>query len=750
MNVWQATERAARTGYSRLFPHAVLAAACAGLALPVSATAQEGDTDIEQLVITATRLPRTVENIAGTITLVSAEQIERELTEDIDDLVRFQPGVSLSTARRGGNEGFSIRGIGGNRVLTIIDGIRGSDIYQAGPASHGRDNIDTDHIKTVELIRGPASVLYGADAIGGAVILTSKAPQDYLAPDQDRHFSMRASTADADSQTRSGFTAAYQRSALGLLAQYTHRAFAEQQVAGPGSLNPQDGTSDSLLLQAHWDAAPGHQLRFSVDRFVEKTKTRLDSDIGRTVTASHGLDDTRRLRFGLHYQWLAGLALFDDLEFSINEQDTEALQHTEQLRTSYSFVDPRDPRSHGGVAALRQTDFEFNQQTFALNLNLRKTVLQDSVTHSLAYGANFEQTETQRPRNRCEQDLASGQRLCRISAYPFAPPEVFPNKTIPDTSTTRSGFYIQDEMVFANGRITLIPGARYDRYEMDALPDSALDGTGEVERYGFAVKSISEGATSLSLGVLYDFDETWSMFGQYAEGYRPPNFAEANQSFVNLGLQYAAVPNPELAAETSKGLEFGLRGNFANAFLSIAAYRNRYSDFIESAFVRTEGRISLFQNRNVGKVEIRGAEVNARLVLNARWQARTALAWSRGDDLTASTPLDSVEPLTAVAGLRFDATSRRWGGELLLTAVADKDRVSSADSVTAKGYQVVDLIGHYDFSPATRLRFGAFNVFDTQYARWVNISSLNADQATAIENARQPGRNFRVGLHVDI
>ena len=112
-------------------------------------------------------------------------------------------------------------------MLTIIDGIRGNDIYQAGPASYGRDNIDTDSIKTVQLIRGPASVLYGADAIGGAVILTSKEPGDYLAADQTRYFNLRASAADADEQNRGGFTAAFQSGDLGLLAQYTHREFAE-------------------------------------------------------------------------------------------------------------------------------------------------------------------------------------------------------------------------------------------------------------------------------------------------------------------------------------------------------------------------------------------------------------------------------------------------------------------------------------------------------------------------------------------
>ena len=726
-----------------------LLAVSLGIALAGPVAGQESNDRIEELIVNATRLPRAIEDIAGTVSLITAEEMERELVEDLDDLVRFQPGVSISTARRGGNEGFSIRGIGGNRVLTVFDGIRSNDIYHAGPASYGRDNIDTDNIKTVELIRGPASALYGADAIGGAVIVTSKAPRDYLESDRVA-FNLRASAADADEQYRGGFTAAFQLGDAGLLAQYTHREVAQQEVNGPGSLNPQDGGSDSLLLQLHWDVSPRRQLRFSMDNFVEEVATQLDSDIGRSVSNSLGLDDTERLRVGMRYQWQAGLALFDDLELDLNQQKTDASQYTEQTRTSYSFLNPRDPRTYGGTTALRESTFDFDQQTLALNLNLRKTIATGSLTHSLAYGANLEQTDTQRPRDRCDEELASGRTSCRISAYPFAPPEVFPNKTIPDTSTTRSGIYVQDEIVFGEGGLTLIPGARYDRYRMKAMPDPTLDGTGQVSGYGFAVESIDEGAASLSLGVLYDLNGVWSLFGQYAEGYRPPNFAEANQSFVNLGFQYATVPNPELSSEKSKGLEFGLRASFANAFLSVAAYRNRYKNFIESAFAGTRGPISLFQNRNIGKVEIRGAEFNGRFFLNEQWQVRTALAYAHGDNRSASTPLDSVDPLTVVAGLRFDAASGRWGGELLLTAVGKKERVSTPERATAESHAVVDLVGNYDISDSVRLRFGVFNVFDEVYARWINISSLNADSMSAIENAQQPGTNFRIGFHLDI
>ena len=107
-------------------------------------------------------------------------------------------------------------------------------------------------------------------------------------------------------------------------------------------------------------------------------------------------------------------------------------------------------------------------------------------------------------------------------------------------------------------------------------------------------------------------------------------------------------------------------------------------------------------------------------------------------------------PLTLVAGLRFDAPSGRWGGELLFTAVGKKDRVSTPERVTADSYSVIDLVGNYDFSESVRLRFGAFNVFDERYARWINISSLNADSTTAIENAQQPGLNFRIDLQIDI
>ncbi|PCJ24646.1 MAG: hypothetical protein COA96_08975 [SAR86 cluster bacterium] len=711
-------------------------------------TAQESSLKTEELIITATRLPRTIDDIAGTVSVISAADIEHQLADDLDDLVRFQPGVTMNTSARGGNQGFSIRGIGGNRVLTVIDGVRSSDIYAAGPSSYGKDSFEVDDLKSVEIIRGPASVLYGADAMGGVVLLNTKGPRDYLGADSGSYFNISSSLDSADEQKKLGFTGAYQAGSFGVVTQFTHREFQEHDVAGSGKLNPQDGDSDGLLIKTYWDLTESQQLIFTLDSYTENNEIDLISDLGTSVTESFGEDETERDRISLVYHVDYEAAVFDSFDLSLHQQTTDALQRTRQDRVSYSFLNPVDSSTYGGTSARRNTDFEFNQKTVAVGLNLRKTIQQQSLQHSIAYGFNYDKTETERPRNRCDEQLSTGLVTCNIAAYPFAPTENFPNKTFPDSETRRTGLYIQDEISFENIGLTLIPGIRHDRYKMQPSIDSLLDSSGIIESFGgFQVEGVDEGATSISLGAIYEVSDRISAFAQYSEGYRPPNFDESNQAFVNLGFGYATVPNPDLDAESSKGLEIGMRLNTDNMFVSLAAYQNRYEDFIDSAFVGMEGSISLYQDRNIGKVKIIGAELVSTWYLTDEWQLRGSFAYAHGDNQEADIPLDSVDPLTAVVGLRFDSAQGRWGGELMLTATDDKDRVSSNTVVTADSYQVVDLLAYYNLSDSSTVRVGFFNLFDSEYARWSNIKGLTATSLTSIANAQQAGATFRVGFN---
>ena len=214
--------------------------------LPVITEAQEASSGrLEELTVNATRQPRTIENIAGTVSLISMEDIEKEMVDDLDDIARFQPGVSMNKNARGGNQGFTIRGIGGNRVLNVIDGVRGTDIY----FGYGKDSFEMDNLQSVQIVRGPASVLYGADAMGGAVIFTTKTSRDYVNSDSGSYFNVRSMASDADDQYKTGATAAFQNGDVGLIAQFTQRNWNEHEVNGSGKVNPQDGNSDGIFVE---------------------------------------------------------------------------------------------------------------------------------------------------------------------------------------------------------------------------------------------------------------------------------------------------------------------------------------------------------------------------------------------------------------------------------------------------------------------------------------------------------------------
>ena len=127
--------------------------------------------EFSTITVVGTRTERTLKELAATISVVTGEDLEREITRDIADLVRYEPGVSVGgTGSRFGLSGFTIRGIGGNRVLTMVDGIRIPDEFSFGPfLSARRDFVDIDSLERAEIARGPISSLYGSDAIGGVV-----------------------------------------------------------------------------------------------------------------------------------------------------------------------------------------------------------------------------------------------------------------------------------------------------------------------------------------------------------------------------------------------------------------------------------------------------------------------------------------------------------------------------------------------------------------------------------------------------
>jgi vitamin B12 transporter len=146
------------------------------LMLPFSASAITSElTSLEPVVVTATKLETPVSEIASSVTVITAEEIENRQPTSALDVLRTVPG--LDVVRQGGlgqQTSVFLRGGNSTHTLVLVDGIEMND-----PANPGRSfdfaTLGTDNIERIEIVRGPGSTLYGSDAIGGVInIITRK------------------------------------------------------------------------------------------------------------------------------------------------------------------------------------------------------------------------------------------------------------------------------------------------------------------------------------------------------------------------------------------------------------------------------------------------------------------------------------------------------------------------------------------------------------------------------------------------
>jgi len=151
-------------------------------AIAAAGSASAGaDAELETVTVYARRIVP-VTRVAATVTVIPREAIEAGMVGDAKELVRYEPGLTVrSDPFRFGLDSFAVRGVGGNRVAVEIDGIPAAGGFAVGSFSDsGRSFVDLAFVERVEVLRGPASSLYGSDAIGGVVAMTTLSPERLL------------------------------------------------------------------------------------------------------------------------------------------------------------------------------------------------------------------------------------------------------------------------------------------------------------------------------------------------------------------------------------------------------------------------------------------------------------------------------------------------------------------------------------------------------------------------------------------
>ncbi|NGM21591.1 TonB-dependent hemoglobin/transferrin/lactoferrin family receptor [Roseomonas stagni] len=705
---------------------------------------------------TALRNARRLTDTPATVDVIPGAEIDRQMARNLADVFRYTPGVSVNRQTSGTDPfrslgGITIRGVGGNRVLTLVDGFRTIERI----TDNTRDVVDPWNLQRVEVVRGPGSVLYGSDALGGVVNFITRNPEDLIAPGEIWGGEASTSFASVDNSLQSRLTVAARAEQVSAMFSYQRRDASEPSrnnsrspdgiwnctrnlSAGATPCNrfdPLDIAADNYFARIVYDPLPNLRLRFTADVLQRVTDVDQRFDLGPATGGVTNLSyartqDISRGLFAADAEWRPELGWLDQVRVMVGYQP----QEIERTGTRYRRL------ANGQVQRVADS-LTYSEDVLQGEVQLSSSFNLAGTRHALTYGVSASTTATDYRREDVTTNLSTNvTTVARAGGFNFA-----------NADTRRLDAFLQDEIALFGGRLTLVPGARLSTTRIAPRPDGDYRASP-----GAAPRTLDESNVSLGFGAIWRLDETWSLYGNYGEGFKMPT---AEQLFTSLpGTTFNLVPNPDLRPEQVRSYEAGIRVQLPNAYASLGVFRAEYTDFIQS-LVQVPGTVD-YTSRNISEVTMQGVELAGAWRFLPEWRLQGSASWQEGRQRAtpgaAETPFDGARPLNLAAGVTWDNPALRTSVTLNGTYAAAVTETSSSQLYQPKAYQVFDLLASWRPLPNVELNGGIFNILDTRYlglpAGVTYARSEFTTDATKSTNPIElqvaPGRNFRVGLKV--
>lgn len=352
--------------------HRIIAAAVfAVMASLVNAAAgwtEESTVQLKEVVVTATRTEKLPQDVTLPVTVITAEEIKQSGATNVAEVVRTAAGVLINDqGPRGGLETISIRGARYSQVLVLLDGIRMNSPRDAGFDLSALP-VSLDDIERIEVVYGPSSALYGADAVGGVVQIITKRPET-----REAKISGSAGSHGYDS-----FSAGYARKQGGL----SYQLSAEKQMSDGYRLN-------SDFEQGTFNAKIGYEL-------TERSSVELT---GNYITKVNGVPGSTDLPSLLARQWdkqgVAGLGYTLRLSkgFDIKLNASYNLDILTYKNPDYFVNSSHKSATTGAEVQVNWLANSWNSVTAGLETKKDRLNSTDSSVHSTTLVAGYIQDE---------------------------------------------------------------------------------------------------------------------------------------------------------------------------------------------------------------------------------------------------------------------------------------------------------------------------------------------------------------------
>ncbi|MFQ2106904.1 TonB-dependent hemoglobin/transferrin/lactoferrin family receptor [Aeromonas rivipollensis] len=677
----------------------------------------------ETIVVKGQRIEQKLSDVSGSITVITEEELDRQVATELTDVFKNEPGVSV-TGSAGRPQNIIIRGMGGNRVLIIKDGVRVSDGFGADDLNDkvGRFSFDLDDVKQIEVAKGAGSSLHGSDAIGGTIVISTKQPEDYL-QGQDAYLGSKVlQDGSSDKQKLSATGAARvldSEHLLRLSGWQGHETANYDESRIPADL---DGLSAST--SSRFPLSDHHLLRLELDYFEDNAQRdqgprEVPQPDGKWQVRQYHEQGSQRTQGG-KLGWEAS-----DLGSLLADQFTWSLygNHSKNSANKRSLLQNDLLSGYPRYRSERELS-TFTEDRVGSELDVRRDLVTGDLVHKLSYGVELERTRHERPVEKLSLEAGVPQ----------------PSQSEPFSSarTDRAGVWLGD--VATLGRWQFTPTLRMDHQWL--RPQDGNQG----ENHSWHL--------SPSLATSYRVNEQWRSWLSYANGFRAPSY---DKVYGNIPHYFALPPfqiiaNTDLKEETSHSFEWGLSGEGESWSIKPALFYNRYYNFIDwrEVGLRLSDGVILRQYRNVAKAETWGAEIAASYWLTQEWELATKLGWVDGEDSQG----EALRTLTPLEGnTRLSYQTNDWSLGVQADYAAAMDRVPSCGNSLTKrqdaclasaGWFSLAMTADWLITDALKVNLKLDNLFDTRYTRYQDVAGLEAGTDAGLFT--QSGRTFSASL----
>lgn len=710
-----------------------------------------------QITVYADREARNTQDVPASVSVISGQEIRDRGLNDMHELVRYTPGVEVnrqttSTDPFSGYGGFTIRGVGGNRVQMLVDGARVPERITDGT----RDYLDLAFTKQVEIIKGPASVLWGADALGGVVAVETIDPADILAGRTRGGIArMSHDTQNKGSTIATAFAQQFGPT-LQVMAGIARTTANEARLSNArndggiygcprstaygatpcGELNPADINSTRTMLKAVWTPIDGHKFKFSFDQLKRTSDVDYNNVLGPTLSTVTGLPtgevvhryprtmDTHRKTYGAEYVWSPGSGFVDEVKTRVTHS-----------KGGYDRSGNKWSTSAAGQQIMAYDYLGYDENFTELDIQATSRFTTGTASHTVTWGFDGDRAKTDYERVTRTNNLTTGtQTEARAGGFNFA-----------NATTRRADIYAQDTISLLNDTLEITPGVRYATYKIDPRPNAdykTVEGKEPRER--------KQNKLLKSLSALYNVTPNTQVWAHYGEGFKMPT---AQQLYTSVpGTFFDQIPAPDLTPEFVRSYELGLRQSFERGFVGVTAFNANYDDFIES-FYNPPGTTD-YTYRNLSKVHVWGVELSAAYVVTETVRINGALSWQKGTQQAeagaANTP-HTLPPLKTVVGVTWDVPEYDLSFDVIGTFANAIRNTSSQSNFKPAGYGLIDAFAHWTVNENAVVNVGVKNLFDKRYfeanaATYSQTASTSVAASNPLELQTGAGREFTASL----